>query len=52
MTEQNFFNEKFFKLNQAIIEVIDNFSMPNFQQLNVDEEESVQELQITIDNMV
>ena len=26
--------------------------MVNFQQLNIEEEESVQELQITIDNMV
>ena len=52
MDERNFFNQKFFKLNQVIIEVVDNFSMLNFQQLNVEEEESVQELQITIDNMV
>ena len=52
MDSRNFFNEKFFKLNQAIIDVVDNFSMLNFQQLNVDEEESVQDLQITIDNMV
>ena len=52
MNEQNFFNKKFFKLNQVIVDVVDNFSMLNFQQLNCDEEESVQELQITIDNMV
>ena len=30
MDERNFFNKKFFKLNQVIIDVVDNFSMLNF----------------------
>lgn len=30
MDERNFFNKKFFKLNQVIVDVVDNFSMMNF----------------------
>ena len=32
--------------------MIDNYSTMNFHQLNIEEEESVHELQMTIDNMV
>ena len=52
MDERNFFSKKFFKLNQVIVDVIDNYSTMNFHQLNIEEEESVHELQMTIDNMV
>ena len=31
MNEQNFFSKKFFKLNQVIVDVVDNFSLVNFQ---------------------
>ena len=34
------------------MDVVDNFSMVNYQQLDIDNEESVQDLQVTIDNMV
>ena len=30
MDERNFFSQKFFKLNQTIVDVVDNFSMVNF----------------------
>ena len=52
LDERNFFSKKFFKLNQVIIDVVDAYSMVNFQQLNIEDEESVQELQMVIDNMV
>ena len=52
LDERNFFSQKFFKLNQVIVDVVDNFSMVNYQQLDIDNEESVQDLQVTIDNMV
>ena len=52
MTEQNFFSKKFFKLNQVIVDVIDNFSLVNFQQLDISEEESVAELIAMIDSVV
>ena len=44
MDRRNFFSEKFFKLNEVIVDVVDNFSMINFQQLNIEDEESVSEL--------
>jgi len=47
-----FFNKKFFKLNQAIMEVIDNFSLVNYQQLNIQDEESVSMVMAAIDNLV
>ena len=52
MDERNFFSRKFFKLNQVIVDVVDNFSMVNYQQLNIEEEDSIHELQMTLDNMV
>ena len=30
MDERNFFSKKFFRLNQVIVDVIDNYSMMNF----------------------
>ena len=47
-----FFNKKFFKLNQAIMGVIDNFSLVNYQQLNIQDEESVSVVMAAIDNLV
>jgi len=52
MDERNFFSKKFFKLNNMIMDVVDNFSMVNFIQLNIEDEESVGELQMNIDNIV
>ena len=52
MNEQNFFSKKFFKLNQVIVDVVDNFSLVNFQQLDISEEESVVELIAMIDSVV
>lgn len=52
LDERNFFSRKFFKLNQLIIDVVDNYSLVNFQQLDISEEESICELQQTLDGMV
>lgn len=52
MDERNFFTKKFFKLNNMIMDVVDNFSMVNFIQLNIEDEDSVQELQMNIDNII
>ena len=30
MNERNFFNKKFFKLNERIVDVVDNFASVNF----------------------
>ena len=35
MDSRNFFNKKFFKLNERIVDVIDNFWSVNFQTLNI-----------------
>jgi GPN-loop GTPase len=52
MDARNFFNKKFFRLNEKIVDVVDNFWSVNFQPLNIQDEESVQDLMINIDNMV
>jgi hypothetical protein len=52
MDERNFFNKKFFALNEKIVDVIDNFWSVNFQTLNIQDEETVQDLMINLDNMV
>ena len=52
MDARNFFNKKFFKLNEKIVDVVDNFWSVNFQLLNIQDEDSVQDLMINIDNMV
>jgi hypothetical protein len=35
MDARNFFNKKFFALNERIVDVVDNFSSVNFQPLNI-----------------
>lgn len=52
MDERNFFNKKFFALNEKIVDVIDNFWSVNFQALNIQDEETVHDLIVNIDNMV
>ena len=44
MNEQNFFSKKFFKLNQVIIDIVDNYSLVNFQQLDISDEACVNEV--------
>ena len=41
MGKTNFFNKKFFALNEKIVDVVDNFWSVNFQALNIQDEESV-----------
>lgn len=47
-----FFTQKFFKLNQALVGVIDGFSMVNYHTLDITDEESVSDVLMQIDNMV
>ena len=44
MDSKNFFSKKFFKLNEVIIDVVDNFSLVNFAQLDISDEDSVNEV--------
>ena len=47
-----FFTQKFYKLNKALVDVIDGFSMINFHALDITDEESVSDVLMQIDNMV
>lgn len=47
-----FFSKKFFKLNQALVGVIDGFSLVNYHTLDITDEESVSDVLMQIDNMV
>jgi GPN-loop GTPase len=44
MDEQNFFSAKFRKLNEHIIDIVDNFSLVNFVQLDIANEESINDV--------
>ena len=44
MDEKAFFSKKFFKLNSVIIDVVDNFGLVNFYQLDISDEDSVNEI--------
>ena len=35
MDEKAFFSKKFFKLNEVIMDVVDNFGLVNFYQLDI-----------------
>lgn len=50
--KKQFFTNKFYKLNQALVEVIDGFSLVNYQPLDITDEESVTNVLMQIDNMV
>ena len=52
MDEKAFFSKKFFKLNEVIIDVVDNFGLVNFYQLDISDEDSVNEIIGQLDNMV
>ena len=47
-----FFTQKFFKLNQALVEVIDGFSLVSYHTLDITDEESLNNVLMQIDNMV
>lgn len=50
--EKQFFTKKFKKLNEALIGVIDNFSLVNYQLLDIQDEESIMHVMMQIDAMV
>lgn len=45
-------HEKYTKLTEAIGEVIENFSLVRFYPLNIKAEESIDNILITIDNII
>lgn len=45
-------HEKYAKLTEAIGEVVDNFSLVRFCPLNIKDEESIENILITIDNII
>jgi hypothetical protein len=45
VNDKQFFTQKFKKLNEALIDVIDNFSLVNYQLLDITEEESILNVQ-------
>ena len=47
-----FFNARFQKLNDAIVGVIDSFSLVAYQPLDITDEESIMDVIMQIDNMV
>ena len=47
-----FFSKKFQKLNSVIIDVVDNFGLVNFFQLDISDEDSVNDIIGQLDNMV
>lgn len=51
-SDAQFFTSKFKQLNEALLDVIDGFSLVNYYTLNIQEEESVCDLLMHIDNLV
>jgi hypothetical protein len=47
-----FFTERFFKLNQALVGVIDTYSMVHFLCVDIQDEESLQHVVMQIDQLV
>lgn len=45
-------HEKYAKLTESIGEVIENFSLVRFYPLNIKEEESIDNILLTIDNII
>ena len=52
MNPTTFFSKKFFKLNQAIVEVVDNFSLVQFTQMDIQDEDCVNGVIALIDSLV
>ena len=50
--EKSFFNKKFYKLNQQLFEVIENFNMVQYTTCNIQDEDSVANIIMLIDNLV
>ncbi|KAG7294818.1 hypothetical protein JYU34_022808 [Plutella xylostella] len=46
------FHQKYARLTEAIGEVIDNFSLVRFYPLNIKKDESIDNILITIDNII
>lgn len=51
-SDKEFFSKKFFKLNQALVCIIDGFSLVNYQTVDISEEESISDVIMQIDNLV
>lgn len=51
-SEKAFFNNKFFKLNQALVGIIDAFSLVSYQPVDITEEESINDVIMQIDGLV
>lgn len=45
-------HEKYAKLTEAIGEVVDNFSLVRFYPLNIKDDESIENILLTIDNII
>lgn len=50
--EKLFFTNKFYKLNQALVGIIDNFSLVNYCQVDITDEDSLTDVLMQIDNML
>ena len=51
-SDKGYFNDKFFKLNKALVGVIDGFSLVNYHPVDITEEESINEVIMNIDGLV
>jgi hypothetical protein len=45
MDDKNFFSKKFYKLNEVIIDIVDNFSLVNFALMDITDEQKINEVQ-------
>ena len=50
--EGSFFNKKYMGLNQKLFEVIDNFNLVQYTQSDIQDEESITNIIMHIDNLV
>ena len=50
--QQSYFNQKYLKLNEKLFEVIENFNLVQYTTSNIQDEESIQNLILHIDNLV
>lgn len=51
-SEKEFFNNKFYNLNKALVGVIDNFSLINYLTIDITDESSISDVIMQIDTLV
>jgi hypothetical protein len=50
--ESSFYKKKFYRLNKALVKIIDDYSLVKFHPLDVSDEDSINDILLIIDNVL